>query len=82
MTTQTWKVITVMWVIKVLLRICTRYLSNIQCGITHSVLGGRAWTMSCSVQRQITELLVPLCTVSRKKVTVTDLALWGLLFLG
>lgn len=39
--------------------------------------------MSWSVQWQTTELLVPLCTASGNKFTVTDLgSLWGLLLLG
>lgn len=77
MATQTWKLITVIPVIKVLLRICRRYLSNTQCGITNSVLGGGEWNMSWSVQWQITELLVPLCTTFRNKFTITDLAPCG-----
>lgn len=39
-TTQTWKLITVREVIKVLLRICRKDLSNIQDGVTSSALGG------------------------------------------
>lgn len=38
--TQTWKLITVIEVIKVLLRTCRKYLGNIQDGITKSASGG------------------------------------------
>lgn len=44
--TQTWKLITVIEVIKVLLRICRKYLGNIQDGITNSASGGGLWTVS------------------------------------
>lgn len=53
--TQTWKLITVIEVIKVLWRTCRKCLGNIRDGITQWASGGGLWEVSWWVQLQITE---------------------------